>query len=88
MESGGKDQVTPEGEDESSPLMTGFWLGFWSLLLLIVGSWFIHVPLIGRIAPPPSNDRSGRVSLFREAPKEEPRGVPAARSIAGTRRDR
>ncbi len=88
MESGRKDQATPASEDESSPLLTGFWLGFWSLLLLIVGSWFIHVPLIGRTTPPHSNERSGRVSLFREATKEELRERPAARGIAGSRRDR
>jgi hypothetical protein len=87
METGRENQPTPASEDESSPLLTGFWLGFWSLLLLIVGSWFINVPLIGRNETH-SPQRNGRVSLFREAPREAPQAAPAARGLAGAKRNR
>ncbi len=87
METGRENQPSPTSEEESSPLLTGFWLGFWSLLLLIVGSWFINVPLIGRNESR-SQQPNGRVSLFREAPREAPQEAPAARGLAGARRNR
>jgi hypothetical protein len=67
MESRGEEPLEPTSEDESSPLLTGFWLGFWSLLLLIIGSWFVHVPLIGQRE---TRKADGRVSFFREAPQD------------------
>jgi hypothetical protein len=76
MESPREDQIEPASEEESSPLLTGFWLGFWSLLLLIIGSWFIHVPLIGQSDAPRTG---GRVSFFREAPGDTAPG----RDLAG-----
>jgi len=66
-----------EPADADNPLMTGFWIGFWSLLILIVGSWFVPVPLLGQKTRP----AGGRVSFFREDPA--PR--PADRGIAGSR---
>ena len=65
-----------EPEDADSPLVTGFWIGFWSLLTLIVGSWFIKVPLIGL----KTGSSSGRVSFFKEDTEQ-----PPVRGIAGGR---
>jgi len=76
MESRREEPIEPASEDESSPLLTGFWLGFWSLLLLIIGSWFVHVPLIGQSETPKAG---GRVSFFREAPGDTAPG----RDLAG-----
>ena len=66
----------PTPENESSPLATGFWWGFWGLLVLIVTSWFVHVPFwdSGRSA------KGRKISFFQEASDKK-----TERSVAGKR---
>jgi hypothetical protein len=68
----------PQPEDETekdSPLLAGFWIGFWGVVLILISSWFVRVPLLGSRVP----ISKGRVAFFREAPPPP----NAARDLAG-----
>lgn len=57
-------------------MVTGFWVGFWSLLLLMIGSWLIGTSGTDRAVP----RKSDRLSLFKPAALEP--GRPT-RGVAG-----
>ncbi|MBU6376437.1 MAG: hypothetical protein KGQ59_10610 [Bdellovibrionales bacterium] len=66
----------PSSEKDSSPLATGFWWGFWGLLVLIVASWFVKVP----VWESNRSTKQRKISLFQEEAQKK-----TQRKVAGDR---